>query len=494
MTSAFLDLLGPTLLQSGPPRTDVAIDQDAYKAAFEWPHGCDGCEDQIVGKRFGCDQDANFDLCSKCIHEAATLKPECTFTEAPIPDKVAPHSSTAVATAEILAGKKVLLYFSAHWCGPCRGFTPTLATYYTKLQKQLNFEIVFVSSDSDDEAFAEYFGSMPWLALPYAERDRKEALSTKFNVQGIPTLVVLDEEGAVITTNARGKISSDPDGLAFPYVPKTFRQMLGDRFVNRDGAVFGAGDLKGKVLLLYFATAAVEDCDAFTLRLVDAYESAKAHGHELEVLYLSCDESQNVFDDKLSAMPWLAVPFDAAKTAFTDFAELYELETIPQVVVLGVNQGPTRAVINKNARVPWPPMSVVDLHVSTSSNGFSINDKPSLVSYCHTLEGDDLVQHEADMKTLAAECGRGTVCTGDVCTVQDEPSVVFFTVKTAGGLGDRVRDIAGVKDDDVTGPYAILLDVRGGSAYVHDGLNVDALRKTLQQFQDKALDMKALSF
>ncbi|EQC32454.1 hypothetical protein SDRG_09781 [Saprolegnia diclina VS20] len=139
-------------------------------------------------------------------------------------------------------------------------------------------------------------------------------------------------------------------------------------------------------------------------------------------------------------------------------------------------------------------MSVVDLGVSTSSNGFSINDKPSLVSYCHMLEGDDLVQHEADMKTLAAECGRGTVCDGDVCTVKDEPSVVFFTVKTTGGLGERVQDLAGVKDDDVTGPYAILLDVRGGSAYVHHGLNVDALRKTLQQFQAKALDMKALSF
>jgi nucleoredoxin len=42
------------------------------------------------------------------------------------------------------------LYFSAHWCGPCKSFTPTFAKEYEKLKSDgKNVEVVFVSSDKD---------------------------------------------------------------------------------------------------------------------------------------------------------------------------------------------------------------------------------------------------------------------------------------------------------------------------------------------------------
>jgi nucleoredoxin len=68
------------------------------------------------------------------------------------------------------------LYFSAHWCPPCRGFTPKLAEWYTNLTDgplKGKLEIVFISSDRDQAAFEEYFESMPWLALPFELRDAK---------------------------------------------------------------------------------------------------------------------------------------------------------------------------------------------------------------------------------------------------------------------------------------------------------------------------------
>ena len=38
---------------------------------------------------------------------------------------------TKKPSSEALAGKDIILiYFSAHWCPPCRGFTPILKDFY----------------------------------------------------------------------------------------------------------------------------------------------------------------------------------------------------------------------------------------------------------------------------------------------------------------------------------------------------------------------------
>merc|ERR1712226_240936 len=53
--------------------------------------------------------------------------------------------------ADTLNGKVFGLYFSAHWCPPCRGFTPQLAEWYTKSLNNKGLEILFVSSDKDKD-------------------------------------------------------------------------------------------------------------------------------------------------------------------------------------------------------------------------------------------------------------------------------------------------------------------------------------------------------
>jgi len=126
------------------------------------------------------------------------------------------NGSKSVETAEALNGKTVGLYFSAHWCPPCRGFTPVLAKAYSDHYKAKDLEIVFVSSDQEQSGFDSYYGEMPWLALPFDQRDTKAAVAKKFGVSGIPMLVIIDSDGNTITLKGRGKVNNDLEGKNFP--------------------------------------------------------------------------------------------------------------------------------------------------------------------------------------------------------------------------------------------------------------------------------------
>ncbi|MEM1157085.1 MAG: thioredoxin-like domain-containing protein [Verrucomicrobiota bacterium] len=97
-----------------------------------------------------------------------------------------------------LASKKyVAFYYSAHWCPPCRAFTPELSKFYDKMQKKHgdDFELVFVSSDQSAAAMAEYmeWGDMEFPALAF--KGKGAQMMGPFGARGIPYLVVLDQNG-----------------------------------------------------------------------------------------------------------------------------------------------------------------------------------------------------------------------------------------------------------------------------------------------------------
>lgn len=101
-----------------------------------------------------------------------------------------------------LEGKVIGLYFSASWCGPCRAFTPELVKMRDRNDE--DFEVVFVSSDRSAEDQAKYMKDydMEWPALPFESPKRGE-LSAKFGISGIPSLVIVDGHGNLITKNGR---------------------------------------------------------------------------------------------------------------------------------------------------------------------------------------------------------------------------------------------------------------------------------------------------
>ncbi|GFR61136.1 nucleoredoxin-like [Elysia marginata] len=120
-----------------------------------------------------------------------------------------------VNVADVAAENDVVgLYFSAHWCPPCRGFTPVLSEYHAKLRAAgKKFQVVFISSDREEGAAKDYYSSMPWLMVPFSDRARKETLGSKYGVSGIPTLVLVNAKTSeLITKEGRKVVSEDPEG------------------------------------------------------------------------------------------------------------------------------------------------------------------------------------------------------------------------------------------------------------------------------------------
>lgn len=102
--------------------------------------------------------------------------------------------------------KFTAIYYSAHWCPPCRAFTPKLVDWYKEFKaKHSNFELVFASSDKDATAMLDYMKetSMPWPAVKFGEK--KAAGLDKYAAGGIPYLVLIDENGKDLT----GKENND---------------------------------------------------------------------------------------------------------------------------------------------------------------------------------------------------------------------------------------------------------------------------------------------
>eukprot|EP00966_Prymnesium_polylepis_P319998 7376408-Prymnesium_polylepis.1 len=146
--------------------------------------------------------------------------------EALLPDFLETAEGAAVTTSSALSGKVVALYFSAHWCGPCRAFTPKLAAAYEMAtEDELPFEVVFVSSDDSEEQQHSYMREMhgPWLRVPYGSPQRN-ALKQRFGCfgareqpgwpavprrSGIPALVVVGPSGRECVFDARDSVAAD---------------------------------------------------------------------------------------------------------------------------------------------------------------------------------------------------------------------------------------------------------------------------------------------
>jgi thiol-disulfide isomerase/thioredoxin len=248
---------------------------------------------------------------------------------------------------ESLEGKITMLYFSAHWCPPCRQFTPVLSKLYKSMKaEKKDFEIIFISSDKSQEEFDEYVKEHPWPALPWSQRKVKDKLSRKMKVSSIPALVILNKEGQVVSSKGRQHVMQDPDGKDFPWVPKAVWDILHNaKLTFNDGRTLVADDLKKcDAIGLYFSAHWCAPCRAFTPRLASVYRKLKERGTNFEIVFVSIDQAVEEFAEYFSEMPWAAMQIGDAR--IQELADSIGVEGIPTLVTIK----PDGTIINKEAK------------------------------------------------------------------------------------------------------------------------------------------------
>ncbi|PQQ17680.1 putative nucleoredoxin 2 [Prunus yedoensis var. nudiflora] len=260
-----------------------------------------------------------------------------------------------------LEGKIIGLYFSANWYPPCWNFNQVLVGIYEQLKSiGSNFEIVYISSDEDADAFNIYHACMPWLAIPFSDLDTKKALNRRFDIEGIPSLVILQPNDNKDEATLR-------DGVeliyrygveAFPFTKQRLEELkdeertrhenqtLTNLLTNHDrDYLLGhptpkqvpVTSLVGKTIGLYFSAHWCRPCVNFTPRLISINQKIKEQmlvdGEDFEIVFVSSDRDQASFDSYFDTMSWLALPFGDPN--IKQLVKHFDVKDIPCLVILG---------------------------------------------------------------------------------------------------------------------------------------------------------------
>jgi len=350
-----------------------------------------------------------------------------------------------VNTTEALAGLDAIgIYFSAHWCPPCKAFTPKLAEAYKKLQDAgKKFEIVFVSSDKTEDQFKSYFAEMPWIALPFDQKDINEKLNEYHECEGIPHLAIIDgNTGETITTDGRDEVSGAKFIETFPWRPTEMSMAeFGDTLRNPDGTTVSTKDaLEGvEALGIYFSAHWCPPCRGFTPKASESYKALKAAGKKVEIIFASSDKDENAFNEYHAEMPWKALPY-SERDKKASLAKRYKCSGIPHLVFVNPKTWETITLEGRGAFTsasfiedfPYHPKSSYDL--SESMEGLT-GKGPVFICFTDACNADKKKEVSGVVRAFA-----------DSAKEKSETHLSkYFTANGSAGMESQIRPSFGMQ-------------------------------------------------
>ncbi|MBR6016706.1 MAG: AhpC/TSA family protein, partial [Prevotella sp.] len=123
------------------------------------------------------------------------------------PDFALPTADGKEISLSSLRGKVVLLDFWASWCGPCLREAPNVRKVYQKYHDK-GFEVFGVSLDEENkrDAWLQAIDKhqLTWLHVS-SLKGWNCPVAKLYNVTAVPAMFLLDRDGKIVATNARGE-------------------------------------------------------------------------------------------------------------------------------------------------------------------------------------------------------------------------------------------------------------------------------------------------
>jgi thiol-disulfide isomerase/thioredoxin len=130
-----------------------------------------------------------FSCCVQKSNESGVSNNETTF-----PEMALVNSAGEKVSLSSLKGKKVFVNLWATWCPPCVAEMPSIQELYNKTNNE-NTAFVLISFDKNFET-AKNWTRQKNYSMPIYAADSE--LPELFQVQGIPTTFIFNEEGNLI--------------------------------------------------------------------------------------------------------------------------------------------------------------------------------------------------------------------------------------------------------------------------------------------------------